>query len=58
MEKIIGTVTKDHKIDILVNVAGIQRRCPAAEYPQDTWDEVINVNLNSVFVLCRDIGKL
>jgi 2-deoxy-D-gluconate 3-dehydrogenase len=38
-------------------VAGIQRRFSAAEYPQEIWDEVINVNLNSVFVLCRDIGK-
>jgi 2-deoxy-D-gluconate 3-dehydrogenase len=57
VEKIISTVTKHHKIDILVNVASIQRRCPAPEYPQETWDEVINVNLNSVFVLCRDMGK-
>ena len=57
MERIISTVTKDHKVDILINVAGIQRRCPAAEYSLETWDEVINVNLNSVFVLCRDLGK-
>jgi 2-deoxy-D-gluconate 3-dehydrogenase len=57
VEKIISTVTKHHKIDILVNVASIQRRCPAPEYPQETWDEVINVNLNSVFVLWRDMGK-
>ncbi|KAE9363233.1 NAD(P)-binding protein [Stipitochalara longipes BDJ] len=57
VQRIVSTVTEKHKIDILVNAAGIQRRCPAAEYPQETWDEVISVNLNSVFVLCRDMGN-
>jgi 2-deoxy-D-gluconate 3-dehydrogenase len=57
VQNIVSTVTEKHKIDILINVAGIQRRFSAAEYPQETWDEVINVNLNSVFVLCRDMGK-
>lgn len=38
-------------------MAGIQRRCPAVDYSQETWAEVINVNLTSVFVLCRDMGK-
>lgn len=57
VSKIVEEVTKKHRIDILINVAGIQRRCPAATYPQETWDEVISVNLNSVFVLCRDMGK-
>jgi len=57
VQNIVSTVTEKHNIDILINVAGIQRRFSAAEYPQETWDEVINVNLNSVFVLCRDMGK-
>ena len=50
-------MTEKHKIDILLNAAGIQRRFPATEFTQEIWDEVINVNLNSVFVLCRDMGK-
>jgi len=36
-------------IDILVNNAGTIRRAPAAEFPQEYWDEVIAVNLTSVF---------
>ncbi len=45
------------QIDILVNNAGIIRRKPAAEYPDEWWDEVIEVNLNAQFVLAREFGK-
>jgi len=44
-------------IDILVNNAGIIRRKPAAEHPDEDWDEVIETNLNAPFVLSREIGK-
>lgn len=51
-------ILKDgHKIHILVNCAGIQRRHPSAEFPDNDWNEVIQVNLTSVFSLCRDVGK-
>ena len=36
-------------IDIVINNAGIIRRAPAAEHSEDFWNEVIAVNLNSVF---------
>ena len=36
-------------IDILVNNAGTIRRTPAAEHPEEDWDHVIEVNLNSQF---------
>ncbi len=45
------------KIDILVNNAGIILRSPAAEHPDEYWDRVIEVNLNSQFILTREIGK-
>ena len=44
-------------VDILVANAGISLRKPAAEYPDDYWYEVIEVNLNSQFILSRDLGK-
>ncbi|RDL36711.1 uncharacterized protein BP5553_06063 [Venustampulla echinocandica] len=51
------SILKDgHKINILVNCAGIQRRHPSAQFPDSDWNEVIQVNLNTVFALCRDIG--
>jgi 2-deoxy-D-gluconate 3-dehydrogenase len=45
------------QIDILVNNAGTIMRKPAAEHPDEYWDQVIEVNLNSQFILSREIGK-
>ncbi|KKK21760.1 2-dehydro-3-deoxy-D-gluconate 5-dehydrogenase [Aspergillus rambellii] len=44
------------KPDILLNCAGIQRRHPSEKFPDEDWDEVIQVNLTSVFTLCREFG--
>ncbi|MCP1102793.1 2-deoxy-D-gluconate 3-dehydrogenase [Aequitasia blattaphilus] len=45
-------------LDIIVNAHGIQRRHSAEEFPLDEWDEVLNVNLNSVFILCQEAAKI
>jgi 2-deoxy-D-gluconate 3-dehydrogenase len=52
IEKVAGS-----KIDILVNNAGTIMRKPAADHPDDYWDKVIEVNLNSQFILSRELGK-
>ncbi|MFX6218297.1 SDR family NAD(P)-dependent oxidoreductase, partial [Acinetobacter baumannii] len=38
-------------IDILVNNAGIIRRADALDFTEADWDDVMNVNLKSVFFL-------
>jgi 2-deoxy-D-gluconate 3-dehydrogenase len=45
------------RIDILVNNAGIIRRADARDYPDADWDEVLQVDLTSVFRLCRAAGR-
>ncbi|MBD3918627.1 2-dehydro-3-deoxy-D-gluconate 5-dehydrogenase KduD [Paenibacillus sp. PR3] len=45
------------KIDILVNNAGIIRRAPAAEHSAKDWQDVIDLNLNSVFYLSQLAGR-
>jgi 2-deoxy-D-gluconate 3-dehydrogenase len=45
-----------HTPTILLNCAGIQRRHPSAEFPDAAWNEVIQVNLSSIFTLSRDFG--
>lgn len=45
-------------LDIIVNAHGIQRRHSAEVFPIEEWDEVLNVNLNSVFILCQEAAKL
>ncbi|WP_407643486.1 2-dehydro-3-deoxy-D-gluconate 5-dehydrogenase KduD [Cohnella endophytica] len=51
------TVSAFGGVDILVNNAGIIRRTPAADHAYADWQEVLDVNLNSVFVLCQLAGK-
>lgn len=56
--KFLEKVKSDYKqIDILVNNAGTIMRKPAAEHPDEYWDQVIEVNLNAQFIISREIGK-
>ncbi|KZT25628.1 NAD(P)-binding protein [Neolentinus lepideus HHB14362 ss-1] len=45
------------EIHILVNSAGIQRRSPSVDFPEKDWDDVINVNLKSVWLLSQAAGR-
>jgi 2-deoxy-D-gluconate 3-dehydrogenase len=55
----LSKLKADHPVvDILVNNAGTIMRNPAAEHSDENWDQVISVNLNTQFVLAREIGKL
>ena len=44
-------------VDILVNNAGTIRRRPAEDFTEADWDDVMNVNLRSVFFLCQAAGR-
>ncbi|KAJ1021980.1 hypothetical protein NDA18_005217 [Ustilago nuda] len=44
-------------IDILINCGGIQRRHPSTDFPESDWDEVLNVNLKSVWLLSQAAGQ-
>ncbi|KAF5389688.1 hypothetical protein D9757_006042 [Collybiopsis confluens] len=50
-------VVPGERIDILVNCAGIQRRAPSVEFPESYWDEVLNTNLKSPFILAQAAGQ-
>jgi 2-deoxy-D-gluconate 3-dehydrogenase len=45
------------RLDILVNNAGITRRAKALAFTEKDWDDVIGVNLKSVFFLCQAAAK-
>ena len=45
------------KIDILVNNAGIIRRNDAIDFSEKDWDDVINLNLKTVFFLAQAAVK-
>ncbi len=48
---------KHPAINILINNAGTILRKPAAEHPDEYWDDVIHLNLDAPFILTREFGK-
>ena len=56
---LVSEVKKEFgQIDILVNNAGTQSRHKAEDFPKKDWDFVLNVNMNAVFFLCQEVGRL
>ncbi|MCB2216905.1 2-dehydro-3-deoxy-D-gluconate 5-dehydrogenase KduD [Desulfofustis glycolicus] len=45
-------------VDILINNAGIIKRCSALDFSEQDWDEVMNVNLNALFFLSQAVARL
>lgn len=45
------------EVDILVNNAGIIRRREAVEFTEEDWDDVLDVNLKSVFFLAQAAAR-
>lgn len=42
-------------IDILINNAGIQRRAPLENFPEEQWHEVMHTNIDSVFLVAKAV---
>jgi 2-deoxy-D-gluconate 3-dehydrogenase len=56
-EIIRQTIQKFKRIDILVNNAGIIRRADAVDFSEKDWDDVMNVNLKTVFFFSQAVAK-
>lgn len=48
----------NNDIDILITAAGIQRRHSPEDFPLSDYDDVININLNSVFIFNQLAGRI
>ena len=58
VKQFLADLEKSGKVvDILFNNAGTIKRAPAAEHPDEFWDEVIEVNLSAQFLISREIGR-
>lgn len=55
--KAFAATMEGQPIDILVNNAGTIRRTPAADHPEEWWDEVIETNLSAQFLLTQAVGR-
>ena len=47
-----------HRIDILVNAAGLAIRAPADTFPIDKWQQVMDVNTRGTFLCCQAVGRV
>jgi gluconate 5-dehydrogenase len=53
----IAQVVAAGSIDILINNAGIQRRAPLHDFPEETWDELMRTNLDAVFFVAKAVAR-
>ncbi len=58
VETLVDSVERDFgAINILVNSQGTVHLQPAAEFDMNEWDRVIGVNLKSLVLTCKHVGK-
>ena len=54
-ELVVQSVSRFGTIDVLINNAGIQHVSPIESFPEDKWNDIININLNSLFHLTKAV---
>lgn len=54
-ESIIEIENEIGEVDILVNNAGIQIRHPLEEFPEEDWDNIIDINLKGAYVVAKQV---
>ncbi len=52
-----STMEEFGKIDILINCAGMTKRAPTLDFPESTWDTIIETNLKGTLHGCQIFGK-
>lgn len=54
--RLVADITSRHgDIDVLVNAAGITRDARLVKMQREQWDDVLRINLDAVFHLCRAV---
>lgn len=49
-----NTVAKFGRVDVLINNAGIQHVAPIETFPEDSWHQIIAINLSAAFFATRE----
>lgn len=55
--QVSARVLAERQVDILVNNAGTQERHPAVDFPLESFDRVMDINLRSPFQLCQIFAR-
>ena len=52
-----NVINKFGKIDVLINNAGIAKHIPVEEMQYEEWREIMDVNLDGVFLVSQSVGR-
>ncbi len=52
-----GVIESFGKVDILVNCAGITKRAPSVDFPEETWNDILETNLTGTLRGCQVFGS-
>jgi NAD(P)-dependent dehydrogenase (short-subunit alcohol dehydrogenase family) len=59
VQAMVQTLVDDHhRLDILVNCAGLSRLAAAEDFSEADWDLVLDVNLKGTFLCCQAAGRV
>lgn len=59
IEQCVRKVTDQFgRIDVLLNVAGVNKRKPAETYTEEEFDFIIDINLRGAFWMAVEVGKI
>lgn len=59
IQRCVGEVAKQFgRIDVLLNVAGVNKRKPAETYTVEEFDFIIDINLRGAFWMAVEVGKV
>src|SRR5579875_1066870 len=51
------TLAEWGKIDILINSAGVIKRAPTLDFPEDQWNWIMDTNVTGTLRACQIVGK-
>jgi NAD(P)-dependent dehydrogenase (short-subunit alcohol dehydrogenase family) len=58
LENLLAKVVESFgQVDILVNAAGIIHRAPTLDFPEDSWQDILETNLTGTLRSCQIFGK-
>jgi NAD(P)-dependent dehydrogenase (short-subunit alcohol dehydrogenase family) len=58
LRAMVAKVIADHgRIEVLVTCQGTTTLKPAEEFTERDWDDIVQVNLRSVFFACTEVGR-
>lgn len=58
LDRLLAAVLKQFgKVDILVNCAGIIKRAPTLDFPEEEWTTILDTNLTGTLRACQVFGR-